>query len=229
MGDRGVGEQRAGAGGPTVSVSARAPIRSGIPASPPPPLPQQGTGAGSPADGRTAHRGATALAVLASICAVLLGGVAAVVLLLPHPEGETGSALAPPPSAAGPRCQGTACEGRNPMQMKCAAAPDTLARHRTTTGAWLELRYSEECGTSWARMWGTRVGDRLEMSATDRGCAGVGDGDGDVRSAEVRSAIDADAYVHTPMTAARPGTAVRACFRPAAGGGKECFDSRVAG
>ncbi|MGW1611849.1 DUF2690 domain-containing protein [Streptomyces sp. NPDC002285] len=166
--------------------------------------------------------------MLASICAVLLGGVAAAVLLLPHPEGETGSALAPPPSAAGPRCQGAACEGRSPMRMKCAAAPVTLARHRTTTGAWLELRYSEECGTSWARMWGTRVGDRLEMSAADRGCAGVGDGDGDVRGAEVRSDIDADAYVHTPMTAVRPGTAVRACFRPAAGGGKECFDSRAA-
>ncbi|WP_328424955.1 helix-turn-helix domain-containing protein [Streptomyces sp. NBC_00443] len=195
-------------------------------APPPPPSPQQGTCAGSPADGRAVHRGARALAVLASMCAVILGGVAAVVLLLPHPAGEPGSALAPPPSAAGPRCQGAACEGRSPMHMKCAAAPVTLDRHRTTTGAWLELRYSEECGTSWARMWGTRVGDRLEMPAADRGCADVGDGA--VRSAEVRSDIDADAYVYTPMTAARPGTAVRACFRPAAGGGKECFDSRVA-
>ncbi|WP_369272703.1 DUF2690 domain-containing protein [Streptomyces sp. R11] len=215
---------------PPSAPSAEAPLPP--PATPPPPTPpspslQQGTGAGTPADGRAAHRGATALAVLASICAVLLGGVAAVVLLLPHPEGEPGSALAPPPSAAGPRCQGAACEGRSPMHMKCAAAPVTLARHRTATGAWLELRYSEECGTSWARMWGTHVGDRLEMSATDRGCADVGDGD--VRSAEAESGIDTDAYVHTPMTAARPGTAVRACFWPAAGGGKECFDSRVAG
>ncbi|MEJ8670558.1 DUF2690 domain-containing protein [Streptomyces sp. MS1.AVA.1] len=191
------------------------------------PCPQQVTGAGTPADGRAAHRSATALAVLASVCAVVLGGVAAVVLLLPHPEGEPESALAPPPSAAWPHCQGAACEGRSPMHMKCAATPVTLARHRTTTGAWLELRYSEECGTSWARMWGTRVGDRLEMSAADRSGADVPDGP--VRSAEVQDAIDADAYIYTPMTAARPGTAVRACFRPAAGDGKECFDSRVAG
>ncbi|WP_416976134.1 DUF2690 domain-containing protein, partial [Streptomyces sp. 4F14] len=95
---------------------------------------------------------------------------------------------------------------------------DTLASHRTASGAWLELRYSPECGTSWARMWATRVGDRLEMSAA---------GGGHVHDAEVQSAVDAANYIYTPMTATRPGAVVRACFHPSAGGGEECFDSRV--
>jgi hypothetical protein len=114
------------------------------------------------------------------------------------------------------------------MHMKCAAAPATLAAHRTATGAWMELRYSKECGTSWARMWGTHVGDRIEMTARSGARGGDDDSRDRVRSAEVQDGIDADAYVYTPMTAARPGAVVRACFRPVAGGEGECFDGRVA-
>ncbi|WP_420076778.1 helix-turn-helix domain-containing protein [Streptomyces sp. JL3001] len=177
------------------------------------------------ADQSAVHRRATLVAVLASVSAVVVGGVAAAALLLPDRGGEPGTALSPPPSVAGPRCRGEVCEGKSPMRMKCAGAPLTLASYRTATGASLELRYSQECGTSWARMWGTRIGDRLEMSAT--GCAGDGAGSGRVRSVEIRNGVDADSYVYTPMTAADPGSVVRACFDPAAGG-EECFDSRVA-
>ncbi|GHH20490.1 helix-turn-helix domain-containing protein [Streptomyces lanatus] len=173
--------------------------------------------AGAPDDGAV-HRGTAVMAVLASVCAVAVGGVAAVALLLPHGDGEPRASLSPPPAAQGPRCQGESCEGQSAMHMKCGSAPDTLASHRTASGAWLELRYSPECGTSWARMWATRIGDRLEMSAA---------GGGHVRDAEVQSAVDAANYVYTPMTATRPGAVVRACFHPAAGGGEECFHSRV--
>lgn len=185
-------------------------------------------GAGGVADAGSVHHGAAVVAVLAAMCAVVVGGIAAVALLLPHRDGEHRAALPPPSSPAGPRCQGTVCEGQSPMHMKCAAAPATLGAYRTATGAWMELRYSKECGTSWARMWGTHVGDRIEMTAR----SGARDGDDDsrdrVRSAEVQDGIDADAYVYTPMTAARPGAVVRACFRPVAGGEGECFDGRVA-
>ncbi|MFE6176019.1 DUF2690 domain-containing protein [Streptomyces sp. NPDC056464] len=191
---------------------------------PAPPPPRTGTTpAGSTGDGGTAHRSATVVAVLASVSAVAVGGIAAVALLLPHPDGDPRAALSPPPSATGPRCRGEVCEGKSPMRMKCAGAPETLASYRTATGASLELRYSQECGTSWARMWGTRVGDRLEMSAPD----GAGAGDARVRGAEILDGVDADSYVYTPMTAAGPGAVVRACFHPAGGGGEECFDSRV--
>ncbi|KUL22495.1 helix-turn-helix domain-containing protein [Streptomyces regalis] len=198
----------------------------------PPPLPEEATPAGGTADDGSVQRSATVVAVLASVCAVVVGGVAAVVLLLPHQDGEPRASLSPPPSATGPRCRGAVCEGQSPMQMMCAGAPETLASYRTATGAWMELRYSEECGTSWARMWGTRVGDRLEMSASGRTGDSVGGGGavgaGGVRSAEVQNDVDADSYVYTPMTAAHPGTVVRACFRPVAGGEVDCFDARVA-
>lgn len=192
---------------------------------PAPSPPEEAPPAGATADARDVHRGATLVAVLASVSAVAVGGVAAVVLLLPHRDGEPRASLSPPASAVEPRCRGEVCEGKSPMHMKCAPAPDTLASYRTATGAWLELRYSQECGTSWARMWGTRVGDRLEMSA--RGDDGEKTRSGGVRSAEIRDGVDADSYVYTPMTAARPGTVVRACFHPAEGGGTECFDSTV--
>lgn len=193
------------------------PPREGMP-------PEGASPDGDTVDDGSVRRDATLVAVLASVCAVAVGGVAAVALLLPHRDGEPRASLSPPPAATGPRCQGEVCEGKSAMQMRCAAGPQTLAAHRTASGAWMELRYSRECGTSWARMWGTHIGDRLEMSAGGKG----GDsGDGGVHSAEIENGVDADNYVYTPMTAARPGTVVRACFHPAAGGGKECFDSRV--
>ncbi|WP_093905446.1 XRE family transcriptional regulator [Streptomyces sp. cf386] len=197
-------------------------------------------GAGGTADAGAVHRSATAMAVLAAVCAVAVGGLATVVLLLPHRDGEPRSSLSPSPSsspaAPGPRCRGAVCEGRSPMQMKCGAAPTTVAAHRTATGAWMELRYSEECGTSWARMWRTRIGDRIEMTAGERkdpdgseGHGGPENRGGPVRSAEVQDSVDADSYLYTPMTVADPGTVVRACFRPVAGGEGECFDARVPG
>lgn len=206
-------------------------------ASPPPssspspsPSPQEAPHAGSTPVNDAVHRSAAATAVLASVCAVAVGGVAAVALLLPQGGSGPGSSLSPPPSATGPGCRGKVCEGKSPMHMRCAAAPATLGSRRTASGAWMELRYSEECGTSWARMWGTRVGDRIEMTTGARDARGDGGARaGRVRSAEVRDDVEADAYVYTPMTAVPSGTVVRACFRPAAGGEAECFDGRVPG
>ncbi|RPF35383.1 XRE family transcriptional regulator [Streptomyces sp. TLI_185] len=159
------------------------------------------------------HRGAVTVAVLASVCAVALGGVAVALLLLPRHSDEPRTAAATP-STSGPHCRASSCEGRSPIDMYCAATPDTVATRHTAAGAWLEVRYSKVCGTSWARMWGTRVGDRLELTA-----------DGRARRAEVENAVDADNFVYTPMTVTRPGTVLRTCFRPAEGGKEECFDS----
>ncbi|PWI11308.1 hypothetical protein DIZ27_08010 [Streptomyces sp. NWU339] len=65
-------------------------------------------------------------------------------------------------------------------------------------------------------MWGTRVGDRVELTAA-----------GPTRSAGIVDALDAKAYVCTPMTRTRPGTVVRACFHPAGRTGRECFEATV--
>ncbi|MER6417719.1 DUF2690 domain-containing protein [Streptomyces sp. NPDC001137] len=164
---------------------------------------------------RGGHRGAATVAVLASVCAVAVGAVAVALLLLPRQHGEPRPAAATT-SAPGPHCRGSSCEGKSPIDMYCATTPDTIATHHTAAGAWLEVRHSKECGTSWARMWGTRIGDRLELTAGGR-----------VRAAEVGNAVDADNFVYTPMTVTRPGTALRTCFRPAKSRAEECFTSVV--
>ncbi|KPI30978.1 Protein of unknown function DUF2690 [Actinobacteria bacterium OV320] len=208
-------------------------------AAPPSPAPPAATAtatAATTADGATSvgatsvgaapvgHRGAATAAVLASASAAVFGAIALTLFLLPGRHGAPLPAAHPPaspsssPSVTGPRCRGTACEGGSPMDMRCAAAPETLAEHVTATGASVQLRYSRECGTSWTRMWGARIGDRIESGAV-----------GGFRTyrAEVKDRAEADTYVHTAMTATRPGTLVRTCFLPAADGGTECFEARV--
>src|SRR5690606_19967724 len=158
------------------------------------------------------------LAVLVCVCLVTAAGVTAALLLPPHRDGTPRTSAAAP--APGPRCHGTACEGQDPIHMVCGRAPDTLTTHRTATGARVELRYSGECGAGWARMYATRVGDGLTVTAG-----------GPTRRARIADEVDAAAYVYTAMTTARPGTVLRACFRPAAAADsrRECFEARVGG
>jgi hypothetical protein len=163
-------------------------------------------------------RGAV-MAVLASVCAIAAGGLSVALVLLAGQSADPRPSPPPSPSVPAPRCRAAACEGQSPMHMRCGAAPLTLASHRTSTGAHLELRYSDKCEAGWARMWSTRIGDRLELNQAGGGRR--------PHSAEVTDDIAAQSYVYTPMTEARPGTTVRACFRPAAGGRRECFDARV--
>lgn len=120
-----------------------------------------------------------------------------------------------PPAATGALCRHTACQNKDPIATRCAAEPLTLAEHETATGAWIQIRYSQECGTSWARMWGAVVKDRVEMR--------VGGRHGSLHSAQVTTRKEADTYVHTLMSVVSPGTPVQACFSPAAGGEGECF------
>ncbi|MFH0178130.1 helix-turn-helix domain-containing protein [Streptomyces cacaoi] len=200
------------------------PARPARPTTAPPPPALPATTATTTADGATpvGHRGAAAVAVLASASAAVFGAIALTLFLLPGrhdaPPPAAHPAASSSPSVTGPRCRGTACEGGSPMDMRCATAPETLAEHVTATGASVQLRYSRECGTSWTRMWGARIGDRIESEAV-----------GGVRTyrAEVKDRAEADTYVHTAMTATRPGTLVRTCFLPTADGRKECFEARV--
>ncbi|MGW2827265.1 hypothetical protein ACWC24_40775 [Streptomyces sp. NPDC001443] len=61
----------------------------------------------------------------------------------------------------------------------------------------------------------TRRDDRIEVTAAGNA--------GRARAARV----DADGYVRAPMTVTHPGTLVRACLLPAAGGGQERFEARA--
>lgn len=155
--------------------------------------------------------------VLTSVCALIAGGVT-LTLLAPDRTATADQPLsAPSRYLLTPRCLGAACEGRDPMRMYCGVDAAILAAYRTVTGAHVELRYSEKCGASWARMWGTRIGDRLDVTAG-----------GPARDVRTVDEVDAETYVYTEMIAASPKSVVRSCFRPvAADGERECFDALV--
>ncbi|MEU8951525.1 helix-turn-helix domain-containing protein [Streptomyces sp. NPDC048489] len=168
--------------------------------------------------GPATHRRATVLAALASaLGAVVLGTL--VLMHLPAAPRRQVSPSPTSPAVTGALCRHTACENKDPISTRCAASPLTLAEHETTTGAWIQIRYSEECGTSWVRMWGAAVDDRVEISVAGR--------DDSLRAARVTSRNEADTYVHTTMSVISLGTSVRSCFLPAAGGRKECFEART--
>ncbi|MDQ1046867.1 XRE family transcriptional regulator [Streptomyces sp. V4I2] len=171
--------------------------------------------------GRRRLGGSRLLVVLASAYTVIVGGVAVLLfLLLPDSEAQEAEPLpASVPFSLAPQCRGAACEGRDPMRLICGIGPDTLASYRTATGAHIELRHSKKCGAGWARTWGTEIGDRVDVTAG-----------GPTHDVRIRNKDDAATFVYTEMTEVRPGSTVRACFRPAsADGERECFEARVGG
>lgn len=197
--------------------SGRAALPALAPAAEDPP-PQPRNPPRPAATGRTRGRRGRFMVALVSVYAVIVGGVALVFFLLsdretPADEPLTDSA----PYSLGPQCHGAACEGQDPMRLICGIGPDTLTTYRTATGAHVELRYSEKCGATWARVWGARIGDLVEVTAA-----------GPTRDVRIKDTADAETYVYTQMTAAHPGGTVRACFRPrSADGERECVEARV--
>ncbi|WP_020138405.1 helix-turn-helix domain-containing protein [Streptomyces sp. 351MFTsu5.1] len=163
-------------------------------------------------------RRADVVTALAATCAVVIGTL--VLINLPPLHRRAASPSSPPAAATGALCSRSTCHDKDPLATRCGADPLTLAEHETATGAWIQIRYSRPCGTSWARMWGAAVGDRVEITTSG--------GHGSRHSARVATPRQADTYVHTLMSAVSSGTTVRACFSAAAGGGKECVTARYA-
>jgi transcriptional regulator with XRE-family HTH domain len=164
----------------------------------------------------TGHRRVNIVTALLSTCAVVLGAL--VLTNLPPTHREEVPPSPTPSTATGALCRHTACQNRDPIETRCAAEPLTLAEHETATGAWVQIRYSQECGTSWARMWGAVVKDRVEMR--------VGGRHGALHSVQVTTPEEAETYVHTLMSVVNAGTPVQACFSPGGGGEEECFKTR---
>ncbi|CAL9328126.1 DUF2690 domain-containing protein [Streptomyces sp. enrichment culture] len=182
--------------------------------------PQPRPDAGRPDNGKSRITAGLLSLALLLVCASLVGGVALLLLLaLPGPgPQENQPRSGPAPYSLGPQCRGAACDGRDPVRLICGVDPVSLATYRTADGARVELRHSEKCGASWARAWGTRVGDRLEVTAG-----------GPTYDVRVGNKADTQTYVYTAMVTAGPGSTVRACFRPAsADAERQCFASRVA-
>ncbi|MGC0397936.1 transcriptional regulator with XRE-family HTH domain [Streptomyces sp. SAI-126] len=158
------------------------------------------------------HRRANIVTALLSTCAVALGAL--VLTHLPATQREATAPSLTPAPPTGALCRHTACQNKDPIAMRCGADPLTLAEHETATGAWIQIRYSQECGTSWVRMWGAAVKDRVEMR--------VGGPHASRHGAQVVTRNEADTYVHTLMSLVTSRTPVQACFSPVAGGSEEC-------
>lgn len=166
---------------------------------------------------RPSRRGGRLMAVLVAAYAVIVGGLALVFFLLTDRQAPEEPLSDSAPYSLAPQCHGASCEGRDPMRLICGIGPDTLTTYRTATGAHVELRYSEKCGATWARVWGARIGDLVEVTAV-----------GPTRDVRIKDTADTETYVYTRMTAADPGGTVRACFRPtSADGERECVEARV--
>jgi transcriptional regulator with XRE-family HTH domain len=163
--------------------------------------------------------------LLAAVALLASGAVGwALVRTAAQPPGpEPTSPLTTAPAALSAKCQGASCTGKNPLAAMCATAPapDTLADDRTTTGAELEIRYSEKCAASWIRLSRSRIGDKAVITApgADAGQAQ------EVRTADT---FDATGYNSTPMLYAPRGALLRACLLPP-GAPAQCVTSRIPG
>ncbi|MEV6028762.1 DUF2690 domain-containing protein [Streptomyces sp. NPDC052036] len=154
-------------------------------------------------------------AVAAAVCAV---GVAAAVWAAALPGAGAGdpvgqAAHTPPPD---PGCRAQGCAGKDPGLMGCGMPGQVRALgkpHRTSTGAWMEIRYNPGCEAAWARIWHSHVGDALDVSLPG----------GKPQRVEVADKYDADDYLYTPMIDGSDLTGLQVCFEPASGASRECF------
>lgn len=157
-----------------------------------------------------------------ALCAVL---VLATVTAGAARQWDSDRTALPPPSlspTAAPtdfqiRCEGSACQGKDPQVMMCAVVPDTLLQLQTASGAGLEIRYNQQCRAAWARAWTTQVGDQLTITAP--GEPG--------RSVLVTDAYLAQTFVYTSMVSVGgPNTPLRICLTAPAHGSSQCFTVR---
>ncbi|MFD3626750.1 helix-turn-helix domain-containing protein [Streptomyces sp. DSM 116494] len=212
--------ERSGRAASAAPVSAPASVSAPVSGGPRP-APQEAPPASM--SGRPPGHGGRRPVVLSVVLSVVstlvaVGLAAPALLLLPGSPGKAEDHLpASAPYSLAPQCHGAHCEGLDPMRLICGISPESLATYRTVGGAHVELRHSRKCGAGWARAWGTRVGDRMEVTAG-----------GAAHAVRVRREADTRTYVYTAMAAARPGSTVRVCFRPAsAAAERECFEARV--
>ncbi|MFT2016938.1 helix-turn-helix domain-containing protein [Streptomyces sp. 796.1] len=153
---------------------------------------------------------AAAVGVVATATAALL----AVPALRGLGGGPPASPAAPPLDPA-PGCQGRTCDGKDPDEMSCGLPGRVISlgpQHRTVTGARVEIRYSTVCSAAWGRIWHAKVGDAVEITAPGA----------HPRRLVVTRASDTGIYRFTRMIGGPDRAALRVCFLPAGGSGREC-------
>ncbi|MCX5204710.1 XRE family transcriptional regulator [Streptomyces sp. NBC_00237] len=104
-----------------------------------------------------------------------------------------------PKLPAGVKCNGKACEGKDPEAMGCGGEYAITSARGTVGTAKIEVRYSKTCGAAWARITGAAGGDKVTVSS-DTSAAG--------RNGVV-GAASTDAY--TSMVESATADEARAC------------------
>ncbi|CAM5259208.1 hypothetical protein GCM10010329_05190 [Streptomyces spiroverticillatus] len=126
-----------------------------------------------------------------------------------NPPATSESKTKTPKLPAGVKCNGKACDGKDPEQMGCGGEYAVTSARGTVGTARIEVRYSKTCGAAWARITGAGGGDKVTVSS-DTSAAG--------RNGVVGAAAT-DAY--TAMVEAATADEARACAT-LKGGKKGC-------
>lgn len=181
-----------------------------------------GRGSGSGRDRRGTRPGRTtggrgpgaAMLAVGAVGALIV--VVGAVLLAP---GDDAAKAAPSPSAAptkaaaelpvGVECSGADCAGQDPEAMGCGGEFARTVAGAVVGGSKIEVRYSEVCSASWARLTEAAIGDTVRITA----------GEGGAQSGEVMG--DSEAY--TPMVAVKKAADAKACATLTSGT-KGCTD-----
>ena len=200
-----------------VAAGARAAAEPEPPAAPvevpvPPPAP---AAAPEPTAGRPTL-GRRWLGVVVALCVVLVCAAVTAGTARRLDSGQQGAS--PTPTAFHVKCSGQACSGEDPGTMLCGVQPDTLLQSQTAAGAGLEIRYDPQCRAAWARVWNTRIGDRITITAPGQ----------PTRSVTVKNVYAATGFLYTPMVAVlTPNLLLRACVTPPGGGPSQCITARA--
>lgn len=111
-------------------------------------------------------------------------------------------------------CVGGACTGHDPGVTLCGVEPQTLLHRLTPSGAGLEVRYNPLCRAVWARVWNTRLGDRLTLAEPGQ----------PTQSVTVHTTHQLNAFVYTPLLGLRAGGApLTACLARSAHTPATCY------
>ncbi|MFI0979927.1 DUF2690 domain-containing protein [Streptomyces sp. NPDC021093] len=144
---------------------------------------------------------------LAGVVGALLVIVAAVLLTSSDKDKDPKAGKSPaasqskstaPKLPAGVKCNGKACDGKDPEAMGCGGEyATTSARGKVGTAA-IEVRYSKTCGAAWARITGAASGDKVTVSsdtsaAGQKGVVGAADTDAYTKMVEAATADEAKA------------------------------------
>ncbi|GAA2249584.1 hypothetical protein GCM10010232_41640 [Streptomyces amakusaensis] len=174
-----------------------------------------------PGGGRSGPAGGRRKTVVFVAGAVVALAVVAAAVLLADLGGEpekTKTVAKPSPIASasasalpdGVKCVGEKCAGQDPQAMGCGGEFAKTVATATVGGAKIEVRHSEVCKASWARITEAAPGDTVEISV-----GGKGRQDG---------LVNADNDAFTPMTAVADGAKATACGTLKATGVKGCTD-----